>query len=190
MLALLPVVQQPVDVKIDWFADGPVMCFLLANVASLSEPSSHQDSADMRGKHFVDLARAIYALANSSSTTHTLSTSLLKALFLNLRGQTLLFLAGVWTSSILSDMDSVTLPHAALFHGAAFLRAQVADGDHPHDFQGIVPSLLIALRSRQHIVRSAAMDCVAIISESSSSAKGSPTIYALDSVYGNSSSAS
>jgi U3 small nucleolar RNA-associated protein 10 len=159
---------------------------LLSDVVNVTELSSHQDSADMRGKHFVELARAIYAVANSCSTPQTLSTSLLKALFVNLREQALLFLAGVWTSSILSDMDSVNLPHAALFHGAAFLRAQVADVDHPHDFQGVLPSLLIALRSRQRTVRSAAMDCIAIISESSSSTTGSPTIYALDSVYGNS----
>lgn len=144
----------------------------------------------MRGKHFLELAHATYALANSCSATHLLSTSLLKALFINLREQALLFLAGVWTSIILSDVEAVNLPHAALFHGAAFLRAQVADTDHLHDFQVVLPSLLIALRSKQQIVRSAAMDCVAIVSQSSSLATASPTVYALDSVYGNNSSLS
>lgn len=139
----------------------------------------------------MELAHAIYALANSGSITHLLSTSLLKALFVNLREQTLLFLSGVWTHDILSDMAvSVNLTHAALFHGAAFLRAHVADANHPHDFQVVLPSLLIALRSRERTVRSAAMDCVAIISQSSSSDPASPIIYALDSVYGNNSSLS
>lgn len=144
----------------------------------------------MRGKHFVELAGAIYALANSCATSHSLSTSLLKALFVNLREQTLLFLAGVWTRSILFDIESVNLPRAALFHGAAFLRAQVADIDHPHDFQVVLPSILIALRSPHGAVRSAAMDCIAIISYSASSATASPIVYALDLVYGNNSSLS
>jgi U3 small nucleolar RNA-associated protein 10 len=141
----------------------------------------------MRGKNFKELAHRLYSLANSRSTASSLSTSLLKALFVNLREQTLLFLAGVWTSSILSEMESVDLAHAALFHGAAFLRAQVADEEHPHDFQVVVPSLFIALRSTHHAVRSAAIDCISIISQSAT-ATGSPTVYALDSVYGTRSS--
>ncbi|KAF8525719.1 armadillo-type protein [Gautieria morchelliformis] len=169
ILALLPIVQQPVDVKIDWLGDGPL------------------NSSDMRGKNFKELAHSIYALANSSSTAGSLSTSLLKALFVNLREQTLLFLAGVWTCGILSDTELVDLSHAALFHGAAFLRAQVGDEEHPHDFQVVLPPLFIALRSAHPAVRSAAMDCVSIISQSAT-ATGSPAVYALDSVYGTRSS--
>lgn len=134
----------------------------------------------------MELARSVYSLVNSSSAAQFLSTSILRALFVNLREQALLFLAGIWCTNLRTYLDSANLPLAALFHGAAFLKAQTADDDHPQDFQVILPSLLIAMQSGQRAVRSAAMDCVAIISQSCSSTS-SVTIYALDSVYGNSS---
>ncbi|KAF8578875.1 ARM repeat-containing protein [Ramaria rubella] len=169
ILVLLPIVKQPIDAKIDWLGDGSLT------------------SSDMRGKRFVELARAIYVLGNSSSATHSLSTTLLKALFVNLREQALLFLAGVWTASLLTDPDSINLAHAALFHAAAFLRAQTTDADYPQDFQVMLPSLFIALRSKHRIVRLAAMDCVGVISQTSSSARAISTVYGLDSVYGSNS---
>ncbi|KAF8515684.1 armadillo-type protein [Hysterangium stoloniferum] len=167
ILALLPVVRQPVDVKINWLEEGSL-------VTTFTET---------RGQRFGELARAVYRLATSSSGAVSLSANLIKALFVNLREHALLFLAGVWTESLLIDSDSVYLPHAALFHGAAFLQAQVTDVGQPQDFQVILPSLLVALQARQRSVRSVAMDCIGIIARSTHSAVPS-SVYALDSVYG------
>jgi U3 small nucleolar RNA-associated protein 10 len=150
-------------------------------------PDFEQTFSDTRGQRFVELARAVYRLANSSSGAMSLSSSLIKALFVNLRVDALLFLAGVWTECVFADPDSAHLPRAALFHGAAFLHAQVTDAGQPQDFQVILPSLLVALQARQRSVRSAAMDCIGIIARSTSSAAPS-SVYALDTVYGSSTS--
>ncbi|KIJ26856.1 hypothetical protein M422DRAFT_272003 [Sphaerobolus stellatus SS14] len=104
-------------------------------------------SADTRRKHFPELARSIYRLANISSAVPILSTMLTKPLFVNIREQALLFLASVCTHSLLDDIHSAVLPQPALFHAAAFLKAQISDSKQPQDFQTIIPSILIALRA-------------------------------------------
>jgi U3 small nucleolar RNA-associated protein 10 len=140
---------------------------------------------DTRGKNFVDLAKSIYSLANTSSAVPSFSTNLTKALFITIREQALLFLAGVWTDSLIADIGALVLPQAALFHATAFLKAQIADTAQPHDFQIILPALLLALRAQQPAVRATAFECVSIIAESTRAAV--PTsVYALDSVYGKS----
>lgn len=129
------------------------------------------------------MARATYSLANTSSIVLSLSTNLTKALFITLREQALLFLAGVWSKSLLSNIGSTILPQAALFHAAAFLKAQITDACQPQDFQTVLPALLLALSAQDPAVRAAATDCIAIIAQSTLASTAS-SIYALYSIYG------
>ncbi|KDQ16943.1 hypothetical protein BOTBODRAFT_144298 [Botryobasidium botryosum FD-172 SS1] len=175
LLSLLPALQAPVNVELDWMTHvNPI----------------HKD---MRGVRFVQIVRKVYTLANSSSSLHVVSTNLLRALFLNLREQTLLFLAGIWSSPSSGadtgegegergeekEWEGVRL--AALHHGLAFLQAQNAEK--PRDFQVVLPSLLVALQSEDRRVRAAAILCVrALVAAVSTSQR--PDIYGQDDVYG------
>lgn len=185
LLSLLPVIKAPVNVKLDWMSHiTPVSPFCL-QVLVLSDMRFHVGKAekDMRGVRFVQIARKVYALANSSSSLHLVSTNLLRALFVNLRDETLLFLAGIWSNPNPNDVEKgwEGIRLAALHHGTAFLRAQSLDTS--RDFQVILPSLLVALQSEDRRVRSAAITCVRSLASTASVAKRS-IIYGQDDVYG------
>lgn len=126
--------------------------------------------------------RAVYALANRSSTLPVITSCLLRILFVNLKTDALIFLAGVWTSStsLASDDDSL-LQGVALRHAAAFLEAHVLEGDGA-DFQTILPALLVGLQNPASGVRKAAIEClnrIRLISE-----RQLKSVYKFDEVYG------
>ncbi|GJJ09338.1 hypothetical protein Clacol_003560 [Clathrus columnatus] len=168
ILALIPVLKRPPDITIDW----------------LSPETS--TSTDKRGVAFATLMQDVYKLVNTSTGYH-LSTMLLKALFVNLREEALLLLVGVWSGVLLRGLNhnsnSEHLVQTGLSHTLAFLRAQIEDTSSPQDFQTVVPALLIALHADIKSIRSAAMDCIAAITQSTKCASAS-SVYAVDTVYG------
>ncbi|EKM74924.1 hypothetical protein AGABI1DRAFT_123475 [Agaricus bisporus var. burnettii JB137-S8] len=134
------------------------------------------------GPYYVSLMRAVYALANRSSTLPVITSCLLRILFMNLKTDALVFLAGVWTSptSFASD-DNSLLQEVALLHAAAFLEAHVLEAD-GMDFQTILPAVLVGLQNQATGVRKAAIECLSrirLISE-----KKLKSVYKFDEVYG------
>lgn len=130
----------------------------------------------------MSLMRAVYALANRSSTLPVITSCLLRILFMNLKTDALVFLAGVWTSptSLASD-DNSLLQEVALLHAAAFLEAHVLEAD-GMDFQTILPAVLVGLLNQATGVRKAAIECLSrirLISE-----KKLKSVYKFDEVYG------
>lgn len=119
---------------------------------------------------------------NRSSSLPVLASCLLSSLFINLKSDALVFLAGVWTSSTSpSDDKSVSLQETALRHAAAFLEAHVLEDDGV-DFQTIVPALLVALQNPSSGARKAAAEClnrIKLISE-----RKLRSVYKFDAVYG------
>jgi U3 small nucleolar RNA-associated protein 10 len=127
----------------------------------------------------------IYALANAASTLPLLSAYLLRALFISLKDDALVFLAGVWSSFASKDPNAETQTQvqlAALAHASAFLIAhEVVQGS--IDFQTIVPSILAVLESPARPVRAAAVQCLSDLGRLSQVVKPK-TVYAFDTVYG------
>lgn len=125
----------------------------------------------------------IYALANAGSTLPLLSAYLLRALFISLKDDALIFLAGVWSSAS-KDPSAETRTQvqlAALAHASAFLVAHETKGS--IDFQTIVPSILAVFESPNQSVRAAAVQCLSVLGRLSQVVKPK-TVYAFDIVYG------
>jgi U3 small nucleolar RNA-associated protein 10 len=113
-----------------------------------------------------------------------LSANLLRAVFIGLGPDALLFLAGIWSTehtSITSGSEGERTAHAALSHAVAFFAAH-RGAPSPVDFQTVIPSLLAQLQSESKIVREAAMECLVLINHIAQAAKPS-SIYAMDEVY-------
>jgi U3 small nucleolar RNA-associated protein 10 len=132
---------------------------------------------------FGQLTRSLYSLANCSATLHSLSTNLLRVLFVNLKDDALLFLAGIWSDSSNSSIRRENLRLSALSHAKAFLIAHAQTRDKIIDFQVIVPALLAALNSPERRVRSVALENLSLI-QNMCGAKTRSSVYAIDSVYG------
>ncbi|TFK48252.1 hypothetical protein OE88DRAFT_1664727 [Heliocybe sulcata] len=174
ILALVPVIVRPANLTIDWISETP--------------RRSGSDSADSWSARYVELMRKVYNLANSASTLPVLTSSILRALFINLGDDSLAFLAGIWTSCAEGDEnpDARRVREAALLHSAAFLAAH--DGtEKAVDFQTILPCLLVALQDTETAVRRAAVECISVI-KSLSEAKEASSIYGYETIYGPSSS--
>ena len=123
--------------------------------------------------------RAVYKLANSSASLPRLTTNIIRALFLNLKDDSLVFLAGIVCRSHGIVEDKVMCV-AALRHATSFLAAQ------PNvDFQTILPSLIVAILGTDVDIRGAALDCVAVLA---SNHKDLRAIYGFDTIYGEKSS--
>lgn len=124
--------------------------------------------------------RAVYKLANSSSVVPLLTIELLSELFVHLKDDALAFLAGVWTTCLVSAVDICVV---ALRHAAAFLEAHNKEADGV-DFQTILPALIICLQSAEPEIRAATLDCISVqrnLAEQRFSA-----VYAFDAIYGES----
>ena len=129
----------------------------------------------------MDLLRAVYTLANSTATLPTLSTHLIRALFINLGDEALKFLVGVSLHSNAASRATAA-EFAALRHAAAFLEAHFAT-QRCIDFQTVLPAFLIALQHSDRRIREAALECVSALARLSQTQK--PTgIYAFDAIYG------
>ncbi|KAI9571928.1 hypothetical protein HD554DRAFT_2300345 [Boletus coccyginus] len=159
----------------------PVPCKFSAAWISVV-PSVDQVPSDP-SECYVSLMQEIYALASASAgaVPNQFSTSILQALFLNLRDSSLAFLVGALLSSSPS-LESVRTH--ALLHVLAFMRAH--SGASAIDFQTVLPSLIAVLLD----VRSDKRDR-ALILESISLLGGTSEkkhVYALDTIYGSASS--
>jgi U3 small nucleolar RNA-associated protein 10 len=105
-------------------------------------------------------------------------------LFISLKDDALVFLAGVWSSAS-NDASAETrtqIQLAALAHASAFLTAhEAAQG--PIDFQTIVPLILAAFESPSQSVRAVAVQCLSVLGRLVQTGKPK-TVYAFDTVYG------
>jgi U3 small nucleolar RNA-associated protein 10 len=167
LLVLIPLIPRPRGITLDWIAQGS---------SSLN---------DTPGPQFVGLLQRLYGIANASALLPLLSTNLLRALFISLGPDTLLFLTGI--SSITAPTSALgskeeRIAHAALSHAVAFFAAhQGASG--PTDFQTVVPSLIVDLQTESRIVREAALECLALVNRLVQTGKPE-SVYAMDDVYG------
>ncbi|KAG9044794.1 snoRNA-binding rRNA-processing protein utp10 [Tulasnella sp. UAMH 9824] len=164
VIALLPGISRPNGVQLEWLKHN-----------SEGKPEVHL---------YVKLTRAIYSLANSCSSLHSLPTNLLRALFLGLKDEALLFLAGVWTEDLSKTSSSQEhLRRVALSHAAAFLRAQASAGGSDFvDFQVVVPALLVALGLPDKQSRQSAIECLKRLVDMQREQRAS--LYASESIYG------
>jgi len=166
VLTLIPTIPRPANSRIDW----------LYHVV--------QPDNDARGAQYVTLMITMYALANAASTLPLLSAYLLRALFISLKDDALVFLAGVWSSALKDPVAETRtqIQLAALAHASAFLIAhETAQGF--IDFQAIVPLILVVLESPSQSVRAAAVQCLSVLGRLSHAGKPK-VVYALDTVYG------
>lgn len=142
------------------------------------------------------MARTLYVKFNSTGAgTTTKSNSLpslarhvLLSLFSNIGNDTLLFLAGVWSSNEASpkNIEESSASVAALHHARAFILAHNSEDekDKPLDFQVIIPAVLIALQSSDKTVREAAVLVIDAISSRTSTLKSKKVeVYAFDRIY-------
>ncbi|KAH7920221.1 hypothetical protein BV22DRAFT_1199044 [Leucogyrophana mollusca] len=163
ILALVPALKRPDD-TVDWFASP-------TDVLHLDSLSS--------GALYVNLVRSVYTLAASpgAAAPSTLSTSLLKALFLSLRDDSLAFLLGVLTSR--SPSAEPVHTHA-LLHTLAFLRSHTSAN--AVDFQTVVPSLVSVLMDARTDKQRRALvfECLATLAAEDDKKH----VYGLDTIYG------
>ena len=166
VLTLIPTIPRPANSRIDW----------------LNRVTRPDD--DTRGAQYVTLMATLYALANAASTLPLMSAYLLRALFISLKDDALVFLAGVWSStpSDASEETRTQTQLAALAHASAFFIAHQASQE-PVDFQTIVPSILAVLESPNQPVRAAAVQCLSILRQLSQAGKPK-AVYGFDTVYG------
>lgn len=159
-------IPRPANSRIDWLIQGS------------------QSDEDTRGTQYVILMATVYTLANTASTLPLLSAYILRALFISLKDDALVFLASVWssTSKDLSTGMRTQIQLAALSHASAFLIAyEGAQGS--IDFQTILPPILAMLESTSQPVRAAAVQCLSVLGRLSQAGKPK-AIYAFDTVYG------
>lgn len=119
--------------------------------------------------------RAVYKLANSSTSLPLLTTNIIRILFVGLKDDSLVFLIGMVVRS-LENKEERGLCIVALRHAASFLTARSRI-----DYQTILPSLIVLMRGNDSRIREAALDCVDIIANKRKKAK---SVYAFDVVYG------
>ncbi|KAI0790983.1 hypothetical protein C8Q75DRAFT_805854 [Abortiporus biennis] len=162
LLVMLPTIPRPTGVSLNWVDEQTI---------------SIEDSAATKGTSYVLLVRAIYKLANTSSASFSLSTYLLRMLFIGLGDDALAFLAGTWL-----EVDDASTCYAALRHAVAFLEAHRAT-QHLIDFQTVLPAILVALCHNDQRVRGSAVDCISVLLVLCEGKKPS-SVYAFDAIYG------
>lgn len=159
LLAACGQVQAPADLKVNWLSD-------------IKTPVGAKESA------FPAFAVELYKWSNRDLLPASLSQSLLRAILLQLGEDALLFLASVWVSG-----TPTSIQVAALKHAASFIQAYAdVNSVKGIDFQLIVPSTLVALKSDNKVVREAAARVVILVGKSVKEA--TEQVYALDTVYG------
>lgn len=132
-----------------------------------------------KATRYVSLKRTIYKVANSSASLPLLSTSIISSLFLSLKDDALVFLAGIVAHSFEVKANR-GMCVAALRHAASFMTAQ------PNvDFQAVLPSLIVAMMGADVDIREAALECVSIMAKNH---KELTVVYGFDALYGESSS--
>ena len=183
ILVLIPPLPVPRKFSAAWIPAIPSVftpCFTI-QLSRSNVPKVDQIPSDPR-QCYVSLMQEVYALASASAGAipNQFSTSILQALFLNLRDSSLAFLLG----TLLSSSPSLERVRThALLHVLAFVRGH--SGASAIDFQTVLPSLIAVLLD----VRSDKRDR-ALIFESISLLGGTSEkkhVYALDTIYGSAS---
>ncbi|KAF9807205.1 hypothetical protein IEO21_08320 [Rhodonia placenta] len=164
VLTTLPMIPRPAALTLDW----------------LQTPSTPATN-DTRPIRYVQLMRAVYKLGNSSASLPLLSTQLLRALFMNLGSDALIFLTGIWLAP--QDDYENHIRVSALRHAAAFLEADYAIQNRL-DFQTILPAILFAVQSADPRVREAALSCVVVLVKMTTTIEQASAVYAFDMLYG------
>ena len=129
-----------------------------------------------RGVRYLYLMRAVYSAVNTTSSNLKFVMHVNQKLFEQLQVDSLLFLAGLWMHAIEST-KYVALRHALAFFGAHSSNVVV-------DFQTVIPALVCTLQSTDKRIREAAMECIATLAKSTSSAAKPAVVYAYEQVYG------
>lgn len=179
IVALVAGMPRPTGLVVNWFADFYSVCISF-QIPPTAE-SFRQDKHDHRGSQYVGLMRNVYELINSSTSLPLLTSGLLRIIFVNLQGDALSFLAGVWT--VIETVEDDALQTVALRHATAFLQAHLVDNE-AVDFQTILPTLLVALESPNVHKRQAALGALSILHKLAETRFSS--VYAFDVVYGES----
>ncbi|KAL0575096.1 snoRNA-binding rRNA-processing protein utp10 [Marasmius crinis-equi] len=150
--------------------------------------SSLQRNPDERGFHYAELVRKVYKISNSLAPS--LRRHILCKLFASLKGDAMLFFAGIFASDCYSsEQDGVVkfqLKESALHHASAFVEAADDSEEKGIDFQTVLPCLLVALQNQSAEVRRAATVLLTRVKKTTERKFGS--VYAFDVVYGNSES--
>ncbi|KAH7908681.1 hypothetical protein BJ138DRAFT_1128268 [Hygrophoropsis aurantiaca] len=169
ILALIPALKRPNNSHLNW-------------VANLNIEDNPEVKSLSKGTPYVTLMCEIYSLAASSraSAPSSLATSLLQALFLSLKDESLVFLIGLLASHF-SSVEQVRTH--ALLHTLAFLRSHNATN--AVDFQVVLPSLLAVLMDTRTNKQGRALtfECLAMLTVEGDKKH----IYGLDTIYGASS---
>lgn len=121
-----------------------------------------------------DYANGIYKWANSSVLPASLASTLLRSLFTQLAGDTLLFLASVWTA----PSTSSPLRIASLKHATAFV---LAHKDAKTDFQLVLPAVLVGMQNADKNGRDGAIHLLKAVSRVT---QDGGDVHALDTIYG------
>jgi U3 small nucleolar RNA-associated protein 10 len=129
----------------------------------------------MRGTRYLSLMHAVYKFANSFASLPILTTNVIRALFLKLQEDSLVFLAGIVARSYEVKEDKAMCV-AALRHAASFLAAQPSV-----DFQTILPSLIVAISGADCSIRATAVDCITTMARDDNDLNA---VYGFDTVYG------
>ncbi|KAF9238673.1 hypothetical protein BU15DRAFT_88298 [Melanogaster broomeanus] len=170
ILVVIPALPVPRNFATPWISVIP------------SDLKTGQGSSDA-SQRYMSVMREIYILASTSAIAAPtqLSTSLLQALFLNLRDNSLAFLLGILLST--SSVAELVRTHA-LLHVLAFLRGHTEAS--AVDFQTVLPSLITVLLQTRTDKRDRALIFESI------SLMGNITekkhMYGLDTIYGAASS--
>lgn len=118
----------------------------------------------------------MYKLTSLSSSLSAIPASLLRAQFIHLGDDALVFLVGVWLSE-----EDARLRRIALSHAIAFITAYEVT-ETTTDFQTVLPALLVAFGDPDRGVRHQASECVQLIARLSKSKQAS-SVYAFDAIY-------
>jgi U3 small nucleolar RNA-associated protein 10 len=159
IVAMIPGIPRPMNVPLDWLASSSVRLIFPEDDGAYT---------------YMELMRTVYKLV--TSTTSPLSTNLFETLFVNLQDDSLAFLAGIWTNTTDNEIRRIALSHAV-----AFLEAHKSKKT-SIDFQTVLPSLLVALRSIDAEGKEIVLACIsqlALLTEKRFSA-----VYGIDTIYG------
>jgi U3 small nucleolar RNA-associated protein 10 len=139
--------------------------------------------------------RKLYTLSNASAKLTALAVRLMQGMFINLRDDTLAFLAGLWTyleehEPSTSSEEAEWLSAVALRHATAFFTSfidynenKTTHGKHLVDFQTVLPALLVALQSKRSQTREAATECLHALSVTTEKEQVKK-VYYYDAIYG------
>jgi len=170
LLDSLAGVEKPQEEAMEWMKDD---CVVSTHLHS-SIPRLMNEKVLQSDSSYKLFANQLYRLCNTLDIPPSLSKSLLQSLLVQLGEESLVFFASVWTTA-----TSIDLQISSLRHAKAFISAY-ASSPKSCDFQMLVPSLLIALASREKAVREAAIDTLRALQ---ASIRPSETVYGLDTFY-------